>query len=1288
MSTNGTIIKKPTLREKLTLRILIVFGLLSMINFFYWFLAPEFMDYKLLYWLLIALLGFDSFRVIYIWYHYWDISVPEKPVLTKNLTVDVLTTYFPGEPYDMIENTLLAIKRMRYPHTTYLCDEANDAHLKEFCKQHGIVHVTRDNRINAKAGNINNALKQATGDICLILDPDHVPKENFLEDILPYFEDDKIGFVQSVQAYYNVDESRVAKAAAEQTFHFYGPVMMTMNSYGTVNAIGANCIFRRKALDSIGGHAAGLSEDMHTAMQLYAKGWKSVYVPEIFTKGLVPATLTSYYKQQLKWSRGTLELLVSVLPKLFSKFTWRQRIHFGILPLHYLSGLVVLICLLIPIISLFAAATPWKGNIINFGFIVTPVLASVLAIRLFVQRWVMHKSEWGTHFLGGLLQACTWWIFVIGFVYTIIRKKVPYLPTPKEDNERTSWIILMPNIIVGVISIVAIFYGLSIDLTPFSMFMSGFALLNAGFMFYTLVFAFEKPKPVKPTFEFPEPKKTIVTTGKYMMFSTWQKAALPLVILISAIAIGFYYQAEYVKWEGVQAEPQEKNVINYIGIFAPEFDDGITSLEIVRNISDEIDENFDIISFYLAWDKDLDEQFPAAMVDSIYINHSIPMITWEPWLNTFENQIEEDDHVYDLIAEGFFDSFIGEFADKLRDLDRPVFLRFAHEFDNPFYPWYMSGDEAGPKFRAAWIHAYEIFKEREAHNVIWIWNPWKPENMLAAYPGREYVDWIGLNILDYGTFSEGGSWYDFRQLYQPYHNVLRDLPLTPVVIAEFGTLRGGSDQSSWVENAFDAIENNFSEIKSVVYFNSSVDKNWPEGMEPDGYLDWTIPKSDVIKSSFRSKEVPDYVFSAFPALRSDTLRSGSNLESDSSGYSGNLNSNPDSETNSENGDENEVSSSERSSLEGTKGINLKYSNQWRRNYHVLSRRKLMEDFERITNLGFDTIKITGNSIYVHNILNISREFNLDVSYGFWVSSSIDFLYDAERAEKLHESIVREVKQHKDKPHISSWNIQNDVLYNQKDFFHKPELLHQNRAYIIWLNNLIADIKKLDSSRPIILNLEVNLLSLYHSQLLYDNVDGLDYFGLTVKETEHLDWIVRYFKESEKPYVFSEINAQTLVHPMGGSNGRPFFVTSWQDQHESNKLTFDGIIDRKGRARAEYFQLKEYLNDTEAIAANKHIRILKPALAVHSGNFLDYYAKLYDEDEGWVNGSSLDGFSFEWSLVKTDENGNYLAVRDIHSGPNLRLRIPQNHEYFRLLLTVSDGQEIATDLTPLNIPLID
>jgi cellulose synthase/poly-beta-1,6-N-acetylglucosamine synthase-like glycosyltransferase len=546
---------------------MIILGILSFAYFFYWFLNPDLIENQFLFWMLIVSVVFETIKTIYIWYHYWDISIPTKPKNTPSLTVDVFTTYFPGEPYPMVKETLLAIQRIKYPHTTYLCDEANDEHLIEFCRENNIIHVTRNNRVNAKAGNINNALKQANGDICLILDPDHVPFDNFLDEIVPYFEDESIGFVQTVQAYYNIKESEVAKGAAEQTFHFYGPVMMSMNSYGTVNAIGANCVFRRKALDSIGGHAAGLSEDMHTAMQLHAKGWRSIYVPKVLAKGLSPASLTSYYKQQLKWSRGTLELLVAEYPKLFKKFTWRQKIHYGILPSHYLSGVICLINFLIPIISLFTASTPWKGNILDFGLIFAPVFICILGIRFYVQDWVMYKSERGLHITGGILQICTWWINIIGLIYTIFRKKVPYLPTPKEDKESTSWKILIPNLFVGMVSILAVVYGLSIDFTPFSIFMSGFAILNAGFMFYTLVFAYQKQRIVSFNSDQAAKRNSILSVLQNFIFQFWRKAALPVIIVVLTTSVFIENKIEYKKWGGVTPEIQKKYIVNYIGIF-------------------------------------------------------------------------------------------------------------------------------------------------------------------------------------------------------------------------------------------------------------------------------------------------------------------------------------------------------------------------------------------------------------------------------------------------------------------------------------------------------------------------------------------------------------------------------------------------------------------------------------------------------------------------------------------------------------------------------------------------
>jgi len=485
MSNN--LIKAPTKLQLFYLRMMILIGAFCMLFFIYSLLRKSVIGYQPLYWLLISTFVYTFFKILYEWYHYWAISVPPGPPVTKQYTVDIFTTFCAGEPYEMIVETLTAIQAIRYPHQTFLCDEANDPYLKSVCEKLGVNHVTRTRKINAKAGNINNALAQSSGELCVILDPDHIPVPEFLDPIVSHFDNPDVGYVQIVQAYYNQQIGWIAKGAAQQTYQFYGPMMMCMNSYGTVQAIGANCTFRRTALESIGGHAAGLAEDMHTAMQLHARNWKSVYVPAVLTRGLVPATLSAYYKQQLKWSRGVFELLVTSYVKLFTKFNWRQKLHYGLLPLFYLSGFVFLINFSIPVISLFMDVFPLRMDFSEFLIISIPFITSVVLIRHFVQQWVMEDNERGFHVVGGLLLIGTWWVFILGFVYTVFRKDVPYIPTPKDVRDEKNLKYNLPNIGVLVVSLAAIAYGLYSDWSPFTLFMAGIVSLNCMFMVFMLL---------------------------------------------------------------------------------------------------------------------------------------------------------------------------------------------------------------------------------------------------------------------------------------------------------------------------------------------------------------------------------------------------------------------------------------------------------------------------------------------------------------------------------------------------------------------------------------------------------------------------------------------------------------------------------------------------------------------------------------------------------------------------------------------------------------------------------
>src|SRR5687768_17899008 len=134
--------------------------------------------------------------------------------------------------------------------------------------------------------------------------------------------------------------------------------MQGMNGAGTAVAIGANCTFRRSALVSIGGHGAGLAEDLVTSIRLHAAGWRSVYVPEQVARGLVPEDLDSFLRQQLKWSRGVYEVLFREYPRAFRGLTAYQKISYFMIGSYYLVGVTSLIFLSVPLIYLFFGKQP------------------------------------------------------------------------------------------------------------------------------------------------------------------------------------------------------------------------------------------------------------------------------------------------------------------------------------------------------------------------------------------------------------------------------------------------------------------------------------------------------------------------------------------------------------------------------------------------------------------------------------------------------------------------------------------------------------------------------------------------------------------------------------------------------------------------------------------------------------------------------------------------------------------------------------------------------------------
>jgi cellulose synthase (UDP-forming) len=480
--------------ERWVLGTLLFLGAQSGIYFAVWWFRAEHVNHLLLFILLSTATWYGVFRIGVGWYNTLHIEQPALADAPPGLKVAIFTTSTPGEPYEMFVRTLSAARAITYPHTTYLLDDTRDPRFKALAEEMGAVHLELLDVPGAKAGKINAALARTTEEFIVVLDPDHIPFRNFLHRVLGYFADERVGFVQVSQAYGNARESFVARAAAEQTYAFYGPIMQGMHGTGTSVAIGANCTFRRKALDSIGGHGIGLAEDLVTSIRLHAKGWKSVYVPEVVSRGLVPSDLDSYLKQQLKWSRGVYEVLFREYPRAFRSLTWYQRISYFMIGSYYLVGVTSLIYFAVPMIYLWTGRQPAVFLLTEYVQHALPVGFFGVAIYQFAQRWLCDpRREGGWHWRGTLLKIGAWTIYLRGLILALLNVAVPYIPTAKQRRRARFLRLARMPLAVMIVSAVTVGWTAYMQLyvqpesevlitTEVTLGMVAFALINALLM--------------------------------------------------------------------------------------------------------------------------------------------------------------------------------------------------------------------------------------------------------------------------------------------------------------------------------------------------------------------------------------------------------------------------------------------------------------------------------------------------------------------------------------------------------------------------------------------------------------------------------------------------------------------------------------------------------------------------------------------------------------------------------------------------------------------------------------
>ena len=310
--------------------------------------------------------------------------------------VDVFVATYNESP-ELLRKTLIGCQNMEYPDSQkvhiYLCDDNRRPAMRTLAQTLGVGYFDRPDHTGAKAGNLNNALRQTASPLVVTFDADMIPKKDFLMKTVPYFVDAHrrnqmlpqkermpLGFVQTPQAFYNSDifqhnlycEKHIPN---EQDF-FYRTVEPSRTATNSVIYGGSNTVLSREALEQVGGfYMETITEDLATGVLITDRGYISLALDTPLASGLCPESYQEFIKQRIRWSRGCI--LTYKKLKLFRRkgLTLTQKLSF-------LSSILY-----------------WFFPVFDLIYTISPLLYVLLGVRVVACSWQTLALFWLPSFL-------------------------------------------------------------------------------------------------------------------------------------------------------------------------------------------------------------------------------------------------------------------------------------------------------------------------------------------------------------------------------------------------------------------------------------------------------------------------------------------------------------------------------------------------------------------------------------------------------------------------------------------------------------------------------------------------------------------------------------------------------------------------------------------------------------------------------------------------------------------------------------------------------------------------
>jgi cellulose synthase (UDP-forming) len=485
--------------------------------FFVWWFQKEHILHPILFVINTVFLVWTYLLPAYFFFFVNRMKQPNPRLkIPTNLRVAIVVTKAPSEPFELIRKTLKGTISQKYPHDNWIADEDPTPEIISWANKHnvkissrkGIVEYNQKSwpkRTKCKEGNLTyfyDKFGYKSYDIVVQLDADHVPQENYLEEMLRPFADKKVGYVSAPSiCSQNADKSWSARARLYAEGLLHGAQQAGHSNGFAPLCFGSHYAIRTKALKQIGGLGPELAEDHSTTMIMNANGWKGVHAINAIALGDGPATFADAMTQEFQWSRSLMNLLLMWTPKYLKKLPLRLKIEFIFAQLWYpLYSSIMLLGLFIPIFTIITN-TPMVSvsftqffvlNFINVSITLTIMiyLKSLKLLRPFnakIISWeiiAFQLSRWPWTLLG-VISSIYDFFTKSEFAFKVTPKdRVDYIPLPNK--------ILIPYIlIICIYLLVGYIWHQSNNVTGYYYFIIT-GLIMYGFTLGTIIFMHEK----------------------------------------------------------------------------------------------------------------------------------------------------------------------------------------------------------------------------------------------------------------------------------------------------------------------------------------------------------------------------------------------------------------------------------------------------------------------------------------------------------------------------------------------------------------------------------------------------------------------------------------------------------------------------------------------------------------------------------------------------------------------------------------------------------------------------